>query len=149
MSEKYDNQNTFMKIIRKELNASYVYEDKMSIAIMDIMPECPGHVLVIPKCATKDIFDVPKEYLNQIMIVCQKIALACKKAFQADGIKIMQLNGYAAGQTIPHLHFHIIPCKNGEENSTSPKKIVSIEKLEINAKMIRNELSTNQKSNIV
>ncbi|MBY7649100.1 MAG: HIT family protein [Candidatus Liberibacter europaeus] len=134
-----------MKIIRKEASAVYVYEDDLTIAIMDIMPDNPGHVLIIPRYPAKDIFDVPQESLNQIMFVSKKIAIACKKAFQADGIKIMQLNGFAAGQMVPHLHFHIIPYKN--ENNTihknmhSEKKIEKLETLESNAQKIRKELS--------
>ncbi|MBL0848714.1 MAG: HIT family protein [Candidatus Liberibacter ctenarytainae] len=144
MEEKYNDQNIFMKIIRKEIDACHVYEDDLVIAIMDIMPHNPGHVLVIPKIPARDIFDSSQEVLNRVMVVSRKIAGACKKAFQADGIQIMQFNGCAAGQTINHLHFHIIPCKNGDNTlhtHMDHQKKTTMENLESNAQKIRRELS--------
>ncbi|QTP64393.1 HIT family protein [Candidatus Liberibacter africanus] len=140
----YDDQNIFMKIIRKEANACRVYEDDLLLAIMDIMPQNPGHVLVIPKDRIKDIFEVPLEVLSQMILAVKKIAIACKNALQADGIQILQFNGHAAGQTIPHLHFHVIPCKNGDDTLNTSihvaQKTETFQNLEISAKKIRKEL---------
>ncbi|ACT57253.1 HIT family protein [Candidatus Liberibacter asiaticus] len=143
-STHYDNQNIFIKIIRNETNACRVYEDDILLAIMDIMPRNPGHVLIIPKSRIRDIFEAPPEILSQIAFLIKKIAIACKSAFQADGIQILQFNGHAAGQTVPHLHFHVIPCKNGDNASHTnihpTQKIENFAKLEINAQKIRKEL---------
>ncbi|CAL9916012.1 histidine triad (HIT) family protein [Candidatus Liberibacter solanacearum] len=143
-SPQYDDQNIFIKIIRGEINACRVYEDDALIALMDVMPHSPGHVLVIPKCRARDIFEVPQEVLAQIILVIKKIAKACKNAFQADGIQIMQFNGTSAGQTIPHLHFHVIPCKSGDNtlhtNIHPTQKTETLENLDFNAQKIRKEL---------
>ncbi|MEG8099069.1 HIT family protein [Candidatus Liberibacter brunswickensis] len=150
-SVKYDDKNIFIKIIRNEINACRVYEDEILIAIMDIMPHNPGHVLVIPKSRIIDIFEAPTSILSHIILVVKKIAIACKKSLQADGIQILQFNGNSAGQTIPHLHFHIIPCKKGDgillgSNMHSAQKTETLENLELNAKKIRKELQTSQET---
>ncbi|TLP48839.1 HIT family protein [Cohaesibacter sp. CAU 1516] len=109
----YDTDNIFAKILRGELPAHKVYEDDMTIAIMDIMPRADGHTLVIPKNASRNLLDVKAEDINAVMATAQKIARAQMTAFEADGITVQQFNESAGGQVIFHLHVHVIPRKEG------------------------------------
>lgn len=105
----YDNQNIFAKILRGELPAIKVYEDDRVLAFMDIMPQADGHTLVIPKSPAVTLLDLnPEEAAYTIQIV-QKVAHAIEKGLGVDGIVLMQLSGKSAGQTVPHVHFHLIP----------------------------------------
>lgn len=105
----YDDQNIFARILRNELPAIKVYEDDQVLAFMDIMPQAEGHTLVIPKSPAVTLLDLdPQEAAYTIQVV-QKIAKAMEKALDVKGIVLMQLSGAAAGQTVPHVHFHLIP----------------------------------------
>ena len=105
----YDDQNIFARIIRGELPAIKVYEDDRVLAFMDIMPQAEGHTLVIPKSPAVTLLDLdPAEAAYTIQIV-QNVAKAMEKALDAKGIVLMQLSGASAGQTVPHVHFHLIP----------------------------------------
>lgn len=105
----YDDQNVFAKILRGELPCHKVYEDEYTLAFMDIMPQVEGHTLVIPKHPAETLFDLPTELAGHLLASVQKIGRAVKIAMQQDGIVIMQLNDQSAGQTVFHLHFHIMP----------------------------------------
>ncbi len=105
----YDDQNIFARIIRGELPAIKVYEDDQVLAFMDIMPQAEGHTLVIPKTPAVTLLDLPAEAAAYSIQIVQKIAKAIGKALNAEGIVLMQLSGAAAGQTVPHVHFHLIP----------------------------------------
>lgn len=105
----YDANNIFAKILRKELPCIPVYEDDSTLAFMDIMPQADGHTLVIPKQAAQDIHELTNDAAADLIIKVKLIASAVKEAMQAEGITIFQLNGEAAGQTVPHIHFHILP----------------------------------------
>lgn len=105
----YDDQNIFARILRGELPAIKVYEDDQVLAFMDIMPQAEGHTLVIPKTPAVNLLDLPAETAAYTIQVTQKIARAMEKALGVDGIILMQLSGAAAGQTVPHIHFHLIP----------------------------------------
>ena len=105
----YDDQNIFARIIRGELPAIKVYEDDRVLAFMDIMPQAEGHTLVIPKSPAVTLLDLdPAEAAYTIQIV-QNVAKAMEKALDVKGIVLMQLSGTSAGQTVPHVHFHLIP----------------------------------------
>ena len=105
----YDDQNIFARIIRGELPAIKVYEDDRVLAFMDIMPQAEGHTLVIPKSPAVTLLDLdPAEAAYTIKIV-QNVAKAMEKALDVKGIVLMQLSGASAGQTVPHVHFHLIP----------------------------------------
>ena len=105
----YDDQNIFARIIRGELPAIKVYEDDRVLAFMDIMPQAEGHTLVIPKSPAVTLLDLdPAEAAYTIQIV-QNVAKAMEKALDVKGIVLMQLSGASAGQTVPHVHFHLIP----------------------------------------
>lgn len=105
----YDNQNIFAKILRGELPAIKVYEDEHTLAFMDIMPQADGHTLVIPKAPAVTLLDLPAESAAYTIQIVQKIARAMEKGLDAPGIFLMQLSGEAVGQTVPHVHFHLIP----------------------------------------
>ena len=109
----YDDNNIFSKILRGEIPSHRVYEDEHTIAIMDVMPQAPGHVLVLPKAASRNILDADPATLTRAISVVQKIANAVKDVFDADGVFIAQFNEPAAGQTVFHLHFHVIPRHEG------------------------------------
>lgn len=105
----YDNNNIFARILRGELPCFKVYEDDYTLAFMDIMPQADGHTLVIPKFAAETLLDIPADALGHTMATVQKVMSALKSTLGVEGVVLMQLNGEAAGQTVPHLHFHLIP----------------------------------------
>lgn len=109
----YDSANIFAKILRGEIPCHKVYEDADAIAFMDIMPQSPGHTLVVPKIASRNLLDADPASLGKLMAVVQKVAVAAKVAFAADGVRIAQFNEATAGQTVFHLHVHVIPMREG------------------------------------
>lgn len=110
----YDDNNIFAKILRGEIPCHKLYEDEHTLAFMDVMPQAPGHLLVVPKTGSRNLLDADTEVLARTIPVVQKLAVAAKEAFNADGVFIAQFNEPAAGQTVFHLHFHVIPRKEGE-----------------------------------
>jgi histidine triad (HIT) family protein len=109
----YDPNNVFAKILRGEFSAYKVYEDDKVLAFLDIMPQAPGHTLVVPKIAARNILDVAPDDLAYLIKITQKIAQTAMSVFKADGLNVFQFNEPAAGQTVFHLHFHVIPRKDG------------------------------------
>ncbi len=109
----YDPQNIFAKILRGEMPCYKVFEDDIALAFMDIMPRAEGHVLVIPKTPARGLLDMPPDALGPYMLRVQKVAAAARKAFDADGLTIQQFNETAGGQVVFHLHFHVLPRKEG------------------------------------
>jgi len=109
----YDPNNVFAKILRGELPAHKVFEDDKVFAFLDIMPRAPGHTLVIPKSAVRNILDIAPDDLAHVMKATQTIARAAMKVFAADGLTIQQFNEPAGGQVVFHLHVHVIPRKMG------------------------------------
>ena len=109
----YDSDNIFAKIIRGEIPAFMVYEDDATLAFMDVMPQSPGHTLVIPKTAAENLFDLELESATAVLKTTQLVAGAVKEAFKADGIMLNQFNGSIAGQTVFHFHMHIVPRYEG------------------------------------
>ncbi|MFV5593887.1 HIT family protein [Acinetobacter junii] len=105
----YDDQNIFARILRGELPAIKVYEDDQVLAFMDIMPQAEGHTLVIPKTPAVTLLDLPADAAAYTIQIVQKIARAIETALDTKGIVLMQLSGASAGQTVPHVHFHLIP----------------------------------------
>ena len=105
----YDEKNIFARILRGELPAIKVYEDDQVLAFMDIMPQADGHTLVIPKTPAVTLLDLPADAAAYTIQVVQKVAKAIEVGLDAQGIVLMQLSGAAAGQTVPHVHFHLIP----------------------------------------
>jgi len=109
----YDSNNVFAKIIRGEIPSVRIYEDDKTLAFMDAMPQADGHVLVIPKEAAENIFELSPEGAGALMATTQRVAKAVKKGLGTPGIMVAQLNGAAAGQSVFHVHFHIIPRSAG------------------------------------
>lgn len=109
----YDQNNPFAKILRGELTSTKVYEDAETLAIMDIMPRCEGHTLVIPKAPVRNLLDAPPQVLAACLATVQKIAKAQMKGLGATGITINQYNESAGGQVVFHLHYHVLPRWDG------------------------------------
>ena len=111
----YDPNNIFAKILRGEIPAFKVYEDAHTLSFMDAMPQSEGHTLVIPKVNARNLFDVSPEALATLIKATQHVARAVRAAFNPEGMRIIQFNEPAAGQTVFHIHFHIVPCYEGFE----------------------------------
>lgn len=109
----YDRNNVFARILRGEIPAHKVHEDAHTLAFMDVMPQADGHTLVIPKAEAENLFDLPPDALAATILATQRVARAVKKAFDAPGILIAQLNGAPAGQSVFHIHFHVVPRHEG------------------------------------
>jgi histidine triad (HIT) family protein len=137
----YDTSNIFAKILRGEIPAHKVYEDEAVLAFMDVMPQAEGHVLVIPKAASRNILDADPANLATLIAVVQKVAVAAQDAFDADGITIMQFNEAPAGQSVFHLHFHVIPRKEGAGLKPHSGKMEDGAVLAANAAKIRAALA--------
>jgi histidine triad (HIT) family protein len=111
----YDGANIFAKILRDEASAVRVYEEADVLAFMDLFPQSRGHVLVISKTSTaRNILDVDAAVLMTLISAVQKVAKAVRTALQPDGLIVVQFNGEAAGQTVFHLHFYVIPTWAGQ-----------------------------------
>ena len=136
----YDDANPFARILRGELPSIQLAEDDGALAIMDIMPQAEGHVLVIPKAPAEQIFDLPDAALVAAMRMTQRLAVAVRKALQPDGMFIGQFNGAAAGQTVPHVHFHVIPRHQGVDLRLHAREMADPAKLESIARRIRERL---------
>jgi histidine triad (HIT) family protein len=106
---------TSSRILRGEIPSHRVYEDDLTLAFMDVMPQADGHTLIIPKVEAENILDTPPEALSAVVLTTQRVARAVRKAFDAPGILIAQLNGRAAGQSVFHMHFHVVPRREGLE----------------------------------
>ena len=112
-SPAYDDANVFATIIRGELPSAKVFEDDSVLVIMDVMPQGMGHTLVIPKGKSRNLLDISADDLKQAILTVQRVTRAVKKAFDAPGVFVMQFNEPAAGQTVFHTHFHVIPRFEG------------------------------------
>jgi len=109
----YDDNNIFAKILRGELPCYKVYENDHVFAFLDIMPRSPGHTLVIPKAPARNIFDIRPDDYAHVIRAAQKIAIATRQAFQADGMTVAQYSETAGGQVVFHLHMHVMPRFEG------------------------------------
>jgi histidine triad (HIT) family protein len=111
----YDPSNIFSKIIKGEIPSHKVYEDADVLVMMDIFPQSKGHVLIIPKAASRNLLDADPDVLARTMPQVQRVAKAAQKALNPDGIRVVQFNEAPAGQSVFHLHFHVIPVYEGVE----------------------------------
>ena len=110
----YEDDNIFARIIRGEIPAARIYEDDRVLAFMDAFPQAKGHCLVISKTSkARNLLDAEPQVLAELMAGVQKVARGLRAALRPDGILVSQFNGAAAGQTIFHLHVHIIPRFEG------------------------------------
>jgi histidine triad (HIT) family protein len=137
----YDTNNVFAKILRGELPAHKVYEDADTLALMDIMPRCEGHTLVIPKAPVRNLLDASAAQLAASIKTVQKVAAATVKAFAADGFTLLQANEAAGGQVVLHLHFHVMPRWEGKSLGPAASRMEKPEVLAANAEKIRKALA--------
>jgi len=111
----YDPNNMFAKILRGEAPSVRVFEDDHVLAFMDVFPQSRGHTLVIPKQSqARNLLEVEPEVLAPLILGVQRVARAVRAALKPDGIMVAQFNGAPSGQTVYHLHFHIIPRWEGD-----------------------------------
>ncbi len=132
----YDEDNIFARIIRGELPAAKVYEDEYVLAFMDVFPQSRGHTLVVSKASrARNLLDVEPQVLSHVILDVQRVAKAIRAALHPDGIVMTQFNGAPAGQTVFHLHFHLIPRysdtpprAHGEGGMADPQELAEIAK---------------------
>jgi histidine triad (HIT) family protein len=111
----YDDANIFAKIVRGEIPSAKVFEDDDVLAFMDAFPQSKGHCLVISKTSkARNLLEVEADVLVKVMAAVQRLTRAARKALNPDGVVVTQFNGAPAGQTIFHLHVHVIPRFEGE-----------------------------------
>ncbi|MER9327550.1 HIT family protein [Mesorhizobium sp. M0488] len=137
----YETDNIFAKILRGEIPSHRVYEDEAVIAFMDVMPQGPGHTLVVPKAPSRNLLDADPSTFGPLFLVVQNVARAVKRAFGADGVTVMQFNEPASGQTVFHLHVHVIPRFDGIPLKPHSGVMEKPEVLAQNAEKIRAALS--------
>ncbi|MBK1866729.1 HIT family protein [Aestuariivirga sp. YIM B02566] len=140
----YDPNNILAKILRGEIPAIKVYEDQDTVAIMDIMPQADGHVLVIPRAPSRNLLDADPATFKALYETVQVIGRAVKDAFGAEGVLVQQFNEPAAGQTIFHLHVHVIPRRAGENLRAHTGKMADMALLARQAEMIKQALNSPQ-----
>jgi histidine triad (HIT) family protein len=123
-------------------SASIVYEDANFLAFMDLNPISVGHTLVVPRKHWENIYEIPEETLAELAVAVKRVCVAVKKTVDADGIKVIQLNGKAAGQVVFHLHFHVIPVSSNDVRLRDPhgRIMYEREKLDDIARKIRENL---------
>lgn len=138
--QAYDSNNIFGKILRGEIPCHRVYEDADTLAFMDVMPQSPGHLLVLPKAPSRNILDADPAVLSKVIPVVQKLARAARQAFEADGITVIQFNEPAAGQTVYHLHFHVVPRYEGQPLKPHSGQMENNDVLAANAEKIIGKL---------
>ena len=141
MTPAYDDSNVFAKILRGEIPAHVVYEDEATLAFMDVMPAVDGHVLVIPKAPARNLLDVAPADLATVIATVQKMAVAVKTAFLADGVTLQQFSEKAGGQEVFHLHFHVMPRQMADTVRRLPRPFADPQVLAAHAAKIRAALA--------
>ena len=111
---QYDRDNIFAKVLRGEAPSAKVYEDDTVLVIMDVFPQARGHVLVLPKAESRNLLDADPVVLQGLFVHVQRVTRAIREALRPDGVSVLQFNGAAGGQTVFHLHVHIVPRFEGE-----------------------------------
>jgi len=125
----------FCKMARHELPAVVIQEDKDILVIMDLYPATLGHILVLPKQHVEDIYQMSADLGVHIMAAVISVAKAVKQQLSPDGLNLIQSNETAAGQTIPHIHFHIVPRYSGDSvllkfgHGSAPAKVGDLERV--------------------
>jgi len=138
----YEDDNVFAKILRGEISSVKVYEDDEVLAFMDAFPQARGHVLVISKTSkARNILEAEPKTLGRLIGAVQKVSRAVRAALSPDGIVVTQFNGAPAGQTVYHLHFHIIPRWEGEPLGRHGGGMADMDELNALAQQIAAKLS--------
>lgn len=114
----------FCKIANGEIPSKTLYEDERFRVILDLGPATRGHALVIPKEHASDLYELPEETASQVLVLAKKMAARMTDKLHCDGMNLIQNNGEAAGQTVPHFHLHMIPRyqKDGQKIGWVPGK---------------------------
>lgn len=136
----YDSNNIFARILRGDAPCIKLCETDTTLTIMDVMPQSDGHVLVLPKEPAVEIDELSARAAADCIAGVQRIAAAVRRALAPDGLLIAQFNGAAAGQTVPHVHFHVIPRWAGVELRLHAREMAPREQLEALAEKIRRAL---------
>lgn len=126
----------FQKILDGDIESAKIYEDELIYVFMDAFPQSRGHALIIPKQAERDLFTMPVKTLAHIIEFSQRLAKAQMQALSADGIRVMQFNGEAAGQSVFHYHMHLIPMWHEQDLQAHGDKPAALEQLQDIAKKI-------------
>jgi histidine triad (HIT) family protein len=137
----YDPNNIFARMVRGEIPCIRVHEDEHTLAFMDIMPQSDGHTLVVPKVAGENLLDTPPQSVAAAIVTTQRVARAVRSAMGAPGIIVTQFNGSTAGQTVFHLHFHVIPVYQPGQLRMHARDKADPAKLESQAAKIRAALA--------
>jgi len=129
----------FCKIVAGDIPSTRIYEDDDVLAFMDIGPLVPGHALVIPKAHHSPLADTPDDVLAKVIAVVRRIARAQVEGLGADGVNVHQANGAAAGQVVPHLHFHVVPrfANDGHHWNWTPRPYADLSEAAALAERIR------------
>ena len=138
----YDDTNVFAKILRGEIPSHKVYEDADALVFMDAMPQAAGHTLIVPKAPSRNLLDADPKVLARLAPLVQRMARAVKAAFDADGVTVVQFNEPSSGQTVFHLHYHIIPRHEGVPLMPHSRAMEKPEVLAMHAEKVRKALST-------
>lgn len=133
----YDRDNVFAKILRGEIPAARIYEDEHVLAFMDAMPQSDGHALVIPKVEVENLFELAPDVLATLIKAVQRIAQAMRVALHPDGLTVMQFNGATAGQTVFHVHFHLVPRYQGKPLRSHGREMAERAVLQVQADQIK------------
>jgi histidine triad (HIT) family protein len=141
MNPAYDPNNIFGKILRGEIPSHRVYEDDDVVAFMDVMPQGTGHTLVLPRAPSRNLLDAEPTMLGPLMRAVQRVARAAMRAFAADGVTILQFNEAPAGQSVFHLHVHVIPRFDGIALKPHEGRMEKPEVLAANAEKLRRALA--------
>jgi len=129
------NSCPFCRMVNHELNPVVVHEDKEILAIMDLYPATPGHVLVLPKQHIEDIYTMPADIGARIMVTAIAVAKAIRQQLRPSGLNLIQANAVAAGQTVPHFHLHIVPRYHDDSvilsfgHGSTPEAIGELERI--------------------
>ncbi len=127
----------FCKIVRGSIPAAKVYEDDQTLTFMDIQPASPGHTLIISKAHAANLMEIAEADLLAATRTVQRVARAVRKALTPDGIRIVQTNGAAAGQSVFHYHVHIIPMQEGQRIGVHGRALADSGELDALAARIR------------
>lgn len=130
----------FCKIVAGQLNAVKVFEDELTLAIMDIYPASDGHTLIISKHHYKNLFNIPTDTLQAVAASSQSVGRAIMRALKPSGMRVMQFNGQAAGQTVFHYHVHLRPAYSGQHLRSHGRTMAELDHIKDLATKIRSEL---------
>ena len=114
MEKLVNDDCIFCKLANGKIPTNAVYEDEDFKVIMDASPASKGHCIILPKTHAKNLLELPEEYCEKLLPVAKKCCKVLMEVLHCDGVNVLQNNGEAAGQTVLHLHVHLIPRYAGD-----------------------------------